>query len=137
MVSIFLASASFAQNTAWNRNKASGPGNLYDRKTIERVKGEVLRVEEFTLAQGMPPGMELFLRAEDREVVRVLLGPRWYLESADFEIEPKDILDVKGSKVTYEGRPTIVAAVIFRGEEVLKLRDENGVPVWSAWAPRQ
>jgi hypothetical protein len=37
--------------------------------------------------------------------------------------------------VTVDGKPAIVAAQIKKGNEVLKLRDDNGVPVWSRGRP--
>jgi hypothetical protein len=138
VLSLLFASAALAQQkTGWNRNGASWPGNLYDPKTVATVKGEVLRVEEFTPAQGMPPGVELLLKTDRREIIRIFLGPQWYLKIEDFAVEVGDRLDVKGSKITYEGKPALVAAVVFKGDEVLKFRDENGAPVWSAWAPRK
>lgn len=138
VLSLSLPFESYAQQRAGLNTKSSlGPGNLYNPSTVERIKGEVLSVDEFTLAPGMPPGVELLLKTDGQEVIHIYLGPQWYLENADFEIEARDRIEVKGSKINYEGKPALVAAVVFRGEEVLKLRDENGVPVWSAWAPRR
>jgi hypothetical protein len=37
-----------------------------------------------------------------------------------------------GSKVTWQGKPLIVAEKIKKGDQVLKLREPNGVPVWSS-----
>jgi hypothetical protein len=45
-------------------------------------------------------------------------------------------VEVKGSRITFEGKPAIIAAEIKKGEETLKLRDENGFPVWSGWRSR-
>ena len=41
-----------------------------------------------------------------------------------------------GTLITFEGKPAIVAAEIKKGNEALKLRDENGFPVWSGWRRR-
>ena len=38
-----------------------------------------------------------------------------------------------GTLTTFEGKPAIVAAEIKKGNEALKLWDENGFPVWSGW----
>ena len=137
LAGLLFAPASFAQQrTTWKRSGALGPGNMYDSKTVETIKGEVIRTDEFTLARGMPPGMLLIVKTE-KEVIPVYLGPQWYIENEDFEIGPQDRIEVKGSRITYEGKPAIVASVVFMGDEVLRLRNENGAPVWSAWAPRQ
>jgi len=63
----------------------------------------------------------------------VILGPQWYLENQDVKIEPKDKVEIKGSRVTIQGKPALVAAEVKKGEETLRLRDESGVPVWSGW----
>jgi hypothetical protein len=134
---LLFASASFAQQkTGRTRSNGWGPGNLYNPKTVETIKGEVVQVDEFTLAQGMPPGVRLALKT-DKEVISVYLGPQWYLENEDFEIEPKDRIEIKGSRITYEGKPAMAAAVIFKGDRVLRLLDANGFPVWSPWTPRR
>ena len=138
VIGFLFVSASFAQQRVTRTNSgAPGPGNLYDPATVARVKGEVLSVEEFTPTPGMPPGVEFILKTDGAEVVRVFVGPKWYLANEDFEIKPKDMLEVKGSKITYEGKPAMVASVVLLDDEVVKLRDDNGAPVWSAWAPRQ
>jgi hypothetical protein len=36
-----------------------------------------------------------------------------------------------GSRITYEGKPAIIAAEVKKGDEVLRLRDEKGIPVWA------
>ncbi len=72
----------------------------------------------------------------DKETISVHLGPSWYLENQDLKIEPKDKIEVKGSKITFEGKPAIVAAEVRKGDEVLRLRDDAGFPVWSGWRRR-
>lgn len=137
MLLLLFASVSLAQQrTGRTRSNGWGLGNLYDPKTIETIKGEILQIDEFALVQGMPPGVRFILKT-DKEAISVYLGPAWYLDDEDFEIEPQDTVEVKGSRVTYEGRPAVVAAVIFKGDRVLKLRDDSGFPVWSPWAPRR
>jgi hypothetical protein len=134
---LLLTSESFAQQRVTrNRSGTLGPGNMFDPKTVETIKGEVIRTDEFTLARGMPPGILLIVKTEN-EVIPVYLGPQWYIENEDFDIGPQDRIEVKGSRITYEGKPAIVASVIFMEDEVLRLRDENGAPVWSVWAPRK
>jgi len=65
------------------------------------------------------------------------LGPAWYIEQLDTIIEPGDRLEVKGSRVTYHGKPAIIAAEIKKGDAVLLLRDESGFPAWAGWRRRQ
>jgi hypothetical protein len=120
----------------WRGSGGWGPGGpymkAYDPKTVETLSGEVMAVERFTPMKGMGTGVHLTLRTE-KETVSVHLGPLFYLENQDVKIAPKDRVEVKGARVTFAGKPAIIAAEVKKGDQVLKLRDENGFPAWAAW----
>ena len=105
---------------------------LYDPKTVQTVSGEVIAVKHITPVKGMSYGVHLELKTE-KETVFVHLGPGWFIENQETTIEPKDKLEIKGSRVTFDGKPAIIAAEVKKNDRVLKLRDENGVPVWAGW----
>lgn len=44
-----------------------------------------------------------------------------------------DVIEVKGSRVTVAGKQVVIAAEVKKGDALLKLRDDSGVPVWSGW----
>ena len=67
----------------------------------------------------------------DKETIAVHLGPAWYIDKQTPKIETNDTITVTGSRVTIDGKPAIIAAQVKKGNEVLKLRDENGIPAWS------
>jgi hypothetical protein len=52
------------------------------------------------------------------------------------KIAAKNKVEVKGSRITFGGKPVIIAAEVKKGDEVLKLRDDAGFPVWIAWRRR-
>jgi hypothetical protein len=66
----------------------------------------------------------------------VHLGPVWYIERQDIKIDPGDKVEITGSRITFQGKPAIIAVELKKGTEILKLRDENGFPVWSGWRRR-
>ena len=105
---------------------------LYDPKTVETVSGEVIAVRHITPTNGMSYGVHLELKTE-KETVSAHLGPGWFIENQDITIEPKDKVEIKGSRVMFDGKPAIIAAEVKKGDEVLKLRDENGFPRWAGW----
>jgi hypothetical protein len=49
---------------------------------------------------------------------------------------PGDKVGIKGSRVTFQGKPVIIAAEVKNGDEVLQLRDGNGFLVWAGWRRR-
>ena len=129
-VLILLASASFAQQGA----KAKG-GRVYDPKTVETVKGEVAGVEKIPSPGGKGYGVHLTLKTE-KETLLVEVGPGWYVEKQPVRIEAKDNLEIKGSRITSRGKPAMIAAEIKKGDQILKVRDENGIPAWSGGSRR-
>jgi hypothetical protein len=134
------ASAALAQRgIAWRGGGGWGPGTnyarLYNPQTVETVTGEVVSVDRFTPEKGMNYGIHLVVKT-DKETISVHLGPSWYIENQDVKILPKDKIEVKGSRITYEGKPAIIAATVTMGDEVLGLRDAAGIPAWSGWRRR-
>ncbi len=111
----------------------SGPfAKLYDPKTVETITGRIVGVSHAVPVRGVSTGLHLSVKT-DQETVSVHLGPTWYLENQDVKLAPGDVVEVTGSRVTLGGKPAIIAAEVKKGDEVLKLRDEAGVPVWSGW----
>jgi hypothetical protein len=140
ILSLFFAPESFAQRgMKWRGSGGWGMGSnynrMYDPKTVETISGEVVSVDRMTPMRGMSYGVHLMLKT-DKETVSIHLGPVWYIENQDVKIEPKDKVEVKGSRNTFEGKPAIIAAEVKKGDEVLKIRDENGFPFWSGWRRR-
>ncbi|MBM4053217.1 MAG: DNA-binding protein [Planctomycetes bacterium] len=107
-------------------------GRMYDPKTIETICGEVTKVERIIPVKGMSGGVHLTVKT-DKEEIAVHLGPAWYIENQDMVIEQNDMIEVKGSRINFEGKPAIIAAHVKKDDAVLMLRNENGIPVWSGW----
>lgn len=138
LVSLFLipASASFAQmGMMWHGSDGWGMDDrycgMYNTGTIETISGEVVSVDKFTPMSGMSHGMRIMLKTGN-EVIPVHLGPVWYMERQDFKIEPKDKITVKGSRIIFNGKKSIMAAEVRKGDKILRLwDDESGHPLWS------
>ena len=134
-----LSPVALAQGMKWRGSGGWGPGGaygrMYDPKTVDTVTGEVVKVDRITPMRGMSGGVHLVLKT-DKSDVSVHLGPQWYLENQDVKIEPKDTVEVTGSRVTVQGQPALIAAEVKKGDQVLKLRDAAGTPVWAGWRKR-
>ncbi len=135
---IMLVSAqSYGQGRMnWRGGGGWGPGSSYNRmfnpQTVETVSGEVVSVDKVTPMKGMSYGVHLTLNTA-AGMISVHVGPAWYLENQDVKIAPKDRIEVKGSEITFQGEPAIIAQEIRKGNDTLTLRDANGFPRWSGW----
>lgn len=134
---LFLAVDSHAQQGMnWKGSRGWGPGSAYGRmynpKTVETLSGDVVSIDKMAPMKGMHYGIHLMLKTA-KETIAVHLGPSWYIENQDVKIEPQDKLEIKGSRVTFEGKPVLIAADVKKGDEILRLRDDKGYPVWAGW----
>jgi len=132
-----LAEKTFAAGDhMWKGSGGWGYGSkfntMYDPKTVETISGEVTSIHEIRPMKGMSQGIHLRVKT-DKEEISVHLGPAWFIENQDVKIELNDKVEIKGSRITFSGKPAIIAAEIKKGDELLNLRDENGSPVWGGW----
>ena len=122
----------------WKSRGSGGWGHrgdyhrLYDTKTVETLRGVITEVDSIIPYKDMSTGIRVTLKAS-QEVISVHLGPAWYIENQDVDIIKNIEVEVTGSRVTFEGKPAIIAAELKTGDDLLKLRDESGFPVWNGW----
>jgi hypothetical protein len=141
VLSICIAVEAYAQprGVRWRGSGGWGQGTpysrMYDAKTVETISGEIVKVDAITPRKGMSDGVHITVKT-GKEEIPVHLGPAYFIENQDVKIVPKDTVEVKGSRITFNGKPAIIAAEVKKGDEVLKLRDDAGVPVWSGWRRR-
>lgn len=144
MGGLLLATASSAQQGEpwrWRGGEGGGwgpgghYGRMYNPQTVETISGEVVKVERMTPRRGMSGGVHVLVQTAT-ETIPVHLGPRWFLENQDLALAPKEQVEVRGSRITFNGKPAIIAAEVRKGEHVLKLRDDQGIPAWSGWRRR-
>ena len=112
-----------------------GYGGRYDPQTVETVAGEVMAVEKVAYGRRGYHGIHLVLKTAKGEIP-IHLGPSWYLDRQTVRIALHDEIEVTGSRVTYRGKPALIAAEVKRGSEILRLRSAAGVPLWSRRAAR-
>ena len=123
----------------WRGSGGWGPGTqynrMYDPKTVETISGEITVVDRITPVKGMSGGVHMNVKT-DKETISVHLGPSFYIENQDVKLQAKDKVEVKGSRITFAGKPAIIAMEVKKGDEILKLRDDAGFPVWIGWRRR-
>ncbi|MFN3480889.1 MAG: DNA-binding protein [Thermodesulfovibrionales bacterium] len=133
---IMTSSMAFAAWRAWRGSGGWGMGTAYQKMynpaTVETLTGTVESVDKIVPLKGMYSGIHVMLKT-DKETISVHLGPEWYIERLDTKIEKGDKIEVKGSRVTIDGKPAIIAAEVKKGDNVLVLRDSAGIPVWAGW----
>jgi hypothetical protein len=101
------------------------PYNMSFCKPFDEI-GKVTQVLTENTGCDSHGSMALMLNDETRKQVLVHLGPVWYLERLRFDLVPGDMTEVKGiSKMEKNGRLSVVAYELIKGDEVLVLRDSR------------
>jgi hypothetical protein len=125
----------------WRGSKGWEPESaycrLYDAKHVETIKGTVQRVEKIVPMEGMGEGVYMMLQT-GTEILPVHLGPKEYVEKQPIQFLAGDVVDVTGSRVSCNGKPAFLAAVVKRGTDTAKYRSLKGIPGWAApTSPKQ
>jgi hypothetical protein len=110
------------------RHRAGGTG--YDSSTVETVSGEIVAVERVPAGRGRSGGVHITLKT-DRETLPVHLDPAWYLDKQKVRLERLDHVEVEGSRISFKGKPAIIARQVKKGGAMLVLRNEAGIPAWA------
>jgi hypothetical protein len=113
--------------------QGGGQGPLpFNPKTVETLQGIVVEAPDLR-GDGIPEMKHLVLNTH-QEKLTVVLAPNWYLAKQPWKINLLDRLTVTGSRLSLDGKPALIAQEVKKGEEVMKLRDQSGKPLW---APRR
>jgi len=105
----------------------------FDVSTVSEIKGKVEDIIYSGLENGDGRGHELILKSND-EYIPVHLGPAWFVDKQGKNIKKGDKISVTGSKVKHNHKEVIIAQSIKKSDKILHLRNDNGHPVWRAWA---
>jgi hypothetical protein len=124
-----LAQGQGSGRTCPGRGQGPGRGGrMFDARSTTMVQGDVVRIEAGEGHRGQ--GVHLIL-AVGSENLEVMVGPSFFLDQQSLKLAQGDRIEVKGSRSTWEGSPALVAQEIRKGNEVLTLRDADGVPLWA------
>jgi hypothetical protein len=130
-----LLNVSPAQNDTAGWGQKSSYNRHYDVKTVTKIEGEITAVEQIMPMKGMSRGVHLTVKSKN-ESHSVHLGPEWYMKQQNIQFKTGDKVEVQGSKTTVNEKPVIIAKEIIKEGTTLKLRDENGIPVWAGRGKR-
>jgi hypothetical protein len=131
LLCLILVAASLALAQGMGPGGGGEPyGRMYNPQTVETLKGEITAVDRIASPRPEMPGRMTLGLKTDKETVTIYLGPIWYIDKQKVNLAVKDKVEVKGSRVTMDGKPLIIANYVKKGDQVLKMRDDQGLPLW-------
>jgi len=135
-VVIFCAAPLLVALTASPSQKEAAPTAEPRYDTATNIDVMVVVTDVKDVAPGNPlSGMHLIVRPEtskaNSETIDVYLAPDDYLKDFGCHFAKGDRIQVKGSKVKYNGGPAVLAREVRLEATTVYLRDEHGVPYWN------
>ncbi len=111
------------------------PGSTYNMKfnpaKTETIQGKIKNVGTFRPEKGATSGLRLRVETTDGKMVTVYAGPKEYAAMQDVKFKAGNEVSVTGSPVTIDKKSVIMASEITSAGKTLKLRDEQGKPLWN------
>lgn len=102
---------------------------MWNPATVASVAGTVEAVVRVEMGDSWRC-VRLTLRTGEG-LLQIRLAPDWYLAERKLEFTTGQKLEVKGSRLTFAGEPTVIAGELRRDGERFVLRDAAGEAAWS------
>ena len=99
------------------------------------VSGEGAAANDMETKKGKASGIGLEPHTVGQNLL-VYLGPHIYVDLQNVRIVPGDKVEVKGVQTVLDGQIIYLAGEVRKGDEVLKLRDDKGAPLWTGTKQR-
>ncbi|OIP68920.1 MAG: hypothetical protein AUK43_14530 [Oscillatoriales cyanobacterium CG2_30_40_61] len=112
-----------------SRGKGQYSGSMYDPSRVETVQGTITEIQTINRWNRTSQRAHLLMKT-NTETLELHLGPQWYLEQQNFQIQPNDSVEVTGMRIDRGGQPILMVGEIKKENQTLQLRDENGYPRW-------
>jgi hypothetical protein len=125
----------------WKGSAGWGQGTPYERLftqfNLSTLNGSIFSIDTITPMRSMSMGIQFVIKTTSNEEIPVHLGPAWFILCQDMNLSRNDVVEVRGARFTLEGKTVIAAFEVRYKDKVLLLRDEDGIPYWSAWRKRK
>lgn len=90
----------------------------------------MIGVDQRTPEEQLRYGLRIKLQPQGSPLVVVELAPGWYLDRQGLRFFERDRLSILGSSSA--GDPVLHAQTVSKGSLTVRLRDEQGRPVWES-----
>ncbi|HEU4413751.1 MAG TPA: hypothetical protein VFT65_03125 [Candidatus Angelobacter sp.] len=124
-----MALAGFSALVSQEKNAPEQNKYTYDQANQERVHGQVVELRDFQCPVSGTMGSHITVRGEGG-LIEVHMAPSSFIKQYEISIQKGDSVSVIGSRITYEGKPALIARSIVIGRDTYNFRDANGKPLW-------
>ena len=142
-IMVFVVLSAQAQmGVRWSGSAGWGQGTNYERLfnqyNLQTINGSIYRIDTITPIRGMSRGIQFVVKTTTNEEIPVHLGPEWFILRQDMNLNLNDVIEVRGARFSLDGKNVMAAfEITYKNSKVLLLRDEDGIPFWSAWRKKK
>ncbi len=117
-----MSMAAWQADSKYNKN--------FDPAKMTTIEGTIKSVGTFQPEKESALGLQLNVETKTGESVIVHCGPSHYTAQQDFNFKTGDTVTISGSKTRIWMKQVIMASEIQSGGKTLRLRDQQGRPLW-------
>jgi hypothetical protein len=110
-------------------NRGQNRMKMYDVNTVVTINGTILSITKTPSKNPAFSGVIMSVKT-GTDTIDVRLGPSSYIDKQDVKLAQNDKITIKGSKLTFGSKSSIVAAEITKDGKTMELRNANGIPLW-------
>ena len=126
---ILLLLMSASSVVSQEKNSPAQAHYTYDEANQQTVRGWVVETRDFQCPVSGAMGSHITVKSEMGNI-EVHLAPASFMKQYDIAFTKGQNVTVVGSKITYEGKPALIAKFVAVGLETFNFRDPKGRPLW-------
>jgi hypothetical protein len=111
------------------KNTPAQHAYTYDQSAQQTVSGWVIGGRDFQCPVSGTLGSHITVKTETG-TIEVHLAPASFMKQYEILIRKDDNITVVGSRIMFEGKPSLIAKSIVIGRDTYNFRDPKGRPLW-------
>lgn len=126
---LFPVMAGLTAMVAEDKNQPAQHGYAYDTANQQTVEGNVIETRDYSCPVSGSVGSHIMVKTTGGEI-EVHLAPATFMKQYEIMIRKGDKATVVGSKITFEGKPALMAKSVTIAHDTYVFRDDKGRPLW-------
>ncbi|MBZ5504954.1 MAG: hypothetical protein LAO78_05635 [Acidobacteriia bacterium] len=103
--------------------------HAYDQTTLEKVEGLVVDTRDYNCPVSGTVGSHITVKADGGDI-EVHLAPASFMKQYEIAIRKNEKVTIFGSRITFDGKPALIARSVVVGRDTFNFRDPKGRPLW-------
>ncbi len=126
---LLLMAGEVSQVVSAGKGATANTEFAYDTTHQVTIEGKIQEVRDYNCPVTGTVGSHITVKNAEG-TTEVHLAPAKFLKEYEIVLKAGDEVKVVGSKITYEGKPSILAKTVTVGRETYAFRDDKGKPIW-------